>query len=548
MHQEILGALRVLRRRYRWVVAVDRFLEFAFALTLLTGTLLLADRIAYELRLAEIHAARPAHVAAAFGLALGLAALAAPVAALVRRVPADGLAWRADKVLAADERILTSLEVARDGGSGFAPLLLAQTAEALRRADPRRIFPALPLGYRWGIGLAIGVGAFLAAFPARPHAPPPVAGFAVTPARGPAPLRVVAEDLSQGRIRERTWDFGDGTEVEGPLRTDHLYKVPGKYMVRLTVSGPGGSDTRTLDAPVEVLDPSAPFADFTVEPRKGRAPLDVRFRNYSRNAGRFAWSFGDGTTSTERDPVHRYEAPGLYTVALEARGESAADPIERRDLIKVVGPDAPLAAFRAFPTRGEAPLDVAFEDGTTGIAKEWEWDFGDRTPGADRTARERNPRHVYKMPGRYTVRLRVRGPGGVDTAVRVGYIEVFGDGSGGGGSGGGGPDERGLEPGKGGTPPPEGPPGKLFGDTPERPPVEFEDQTVKGRPSGEGMVEKEKNVYTGEQPSGAGGTPKTYGSVYGDYRRAAEDAMNREQVPPLLRDYVKRYFDRIRPR
>ena len=541
MQQEVLRILRTLGRRYRWVVGVDLFLEYAFVLTSAAGGLLLLDRLAYEFRVAELHASRPGSVVATLGIALGVAAIAAILAATARRVPQAGLAWRADKTLGSDERVLTALEMAGDGASGFAPLLLAQTAEALRRADPRRVFPALPVGYRWGTALALAVGAFLAAFPARPHVPPPVANFSVTPARGPAPLRVVAEDLSQGRIRERAWDFGDGTEIRGLLRTEHTYATPGRYTVKLTVEGPGGSDTRALEAPIEVLDPAAVFADFTAAPRKGRAPLEVRFRNFSKNAGKFAWNFGDKGASSEKDPLHRYEAPGLYTVALVATGESGSDRVERRGFITVVGPDAPLADFRGFPTRGEAPLEVSFEDKTTGVATEWEWDFGDRTPGAERTAKTRNPSHVYRMPGRYTVRLWVKGPGGDDTAVRVRYIEVNGDGSGGGG-GGGAEEESAAEQ---VAPPAGAPPGKLFGDPPERPDVELEDHSVKGRPTGDNLVEKEKKVYTGEK--GAGGEGRPYENVYGEYRRAAEDAMNREQIPPLLRDYVKRYFDRIRP-
>ncbi len=546
--QEVVRVVESLRRRYRWVVGVDLFLEYAFVLTAAAGALLLLDRIAYELQFADLHATRWSHVAAALGTALGIAAAASACAALARRVPEAGLAWRADKVLGSDERVLTALENRGNGTSGFVPLLVAQAAESLRRADPRRIFPAIPVGYRWGTILALAVGAVLAAVPARPHAPPPVAGFSVTPARGPAPLRVIVEDLSQGRIRERTWDFGDGTQVEGLLSAGHVYTAPGKYIVRLTVTGPGGSDTLALDRPVEVLAPNAPFADFSAEPRKGRAPLEVRFVNFSKNAGRFAWSFGDGKSSAEKNPLHRYEAPGLYSVALEARGEEGADRMVRRAFIKVVGPDAPLADFRAYPRRGDAPLEVAFEDRTTGRATEWEWDFGDRTPGAARESRERNPAHVYRMPGRYTVRLRVKGPGGEDMATRDRYIEVFGDGAAGGGGGGGGG-------GSGGPPPdPVAPmgaddsPGKLFDTPPERPDVTLEDQTVKGRPTGDALVEKEKRVYTGEKGGTAGGAAPTYENVYGEYRRAAEDAMNREQIPPLLRDYVKRYFDRIRPR
>lgn len=44
----------------------------------------------------------------------------------------------------------------------------------------------------------------------------------------------------------------------------------------------------------------------------------VVFQNTSRNASRFEWSFGDGTTSKEKSPEYTYAAPGNYTVTLTA--------------------------------------------------------------------------------------------------------------------------------------------------------------------------------------------------------------------------------------
>src|SRR5262245_29331763 len=120
MQEEVVRIVDTLRRRYRWVVGLDLFLEFAFVLSAAAGALLLLDRLAYELQLADLNASRAAHVAAAFGTALGVAALAAAGAALARHIPEAGLAWRADKVLGSDERVLTALENG-GGASGFGP-------------------------------------------------------------------------------------------------------------------------------------------------------------------------------------------------------------------------------------------------------------------------------------------------------------------------------------------------------------------------------------------------------------------------------------------
>lgn len=47
---------------------------------------------------------------------------------------------------------------------------------------------------------------------------------------------------------------------------------------------------------------------------------EIRFTNSSENAESFSWDFGDGTKSTEKDPVKTYSAAGTYTVSLKAVG------------------------------------------------------------------------------------------------------------------------------------------------------------------------------------------------------------------------------------
>jgi PKD repeat protein len=47
----------------------------------------------------------------------------------------------------------------------------------------------------------------------------------------------------------------------------------------------------------------------------------VAFRDLSYgNIKSWKWDFGDGTTSTEQNPQHRYEKPGEYVVVLYVEG------------------------------------------------------------------------------------------------------------------------------------------------------------------------------------------------------------------------------------
>jgi PKD repeat protein len=85
--------------------------------------------------------------------------------------------------------------------------------------------------------------------------------------------------------------------------------------------------------------PLAPVADFAAAPTSGDTPLAVTFTDQSQNQpSRWAWDFGDGTTSTLQNPLHTYDAAGTYTVRLTASNYTGSDTITRTDLVVTVPP------------------------------------------------------------------------------------------------------------------------------------------------------------------------------------------------------------------
>ena len=88
---------------------------------------------------------------------------------------------------------------------------------------------------------------------------------------------------------------------------------------------------------------------------------------------------------------------------------------------EITGPIAPQADFTASPSSGDAPLEVAFTNQSSGDITSWSWDFTDNgTPDST----DQNPVHTYLDPGPYTVTLTVTGPAGTDTLTRADYITV----------------------------------------------------------------------------------------------------------------------------
>jgi len=146
----------------------------------------------------------------------------------------------------------------------------------------------------------------------------PVANFGASPTSGSAPLTVAFTDLSTGGPTSWQWSFGDGgtSTLQNP---SHNYASAGAYDVRLTATNGSGSNTYTRSALVQVSAPVPPTADFSGTPLTGTTPLAVAFTDLSTGgATGWQWSFGDGGTSTVRNPSHTYAAAGSFEVTLTA--------------------------------------------------------------------------------------------------------------------------------------------------------------------------------------------------------------------------------------
>jgi PKD repeat protein len=117
------------------------------------------------------------------------------------------------------------------------------------------------------------------------------------------------------------WDFGDGNTGTGedPL---HTYAAAGAYDVTVTATNSAGSDEVTKTSYIIVL-PSSSIA-FSATPLSGTRPLTVAFKDESADAVKWAWDFGDGTTSDEENPTKVYANVGTYDVSLEIEDSTGA--------------------------------------------------------------------------------------------------------------------------------------------------------------------------------------------------------------------------------
>ena len=148
--------------------------------------------------------------------------------------------------------------------------------------------------------------------------PQPTAGF-TGGGDGCAPLTVSFTNTSLGGLTYQ-WNFGDGgtSSADNPVYT---YNVPGTYTVTLTAFGLGGAVNTVSLVNIVVVHPQA-SAFFVLQPDEVLVPSQPVFTyNLSANASSYWWDFGDGSTSTEENPVHYYASAGVYDVMLIANNE-----------------------------------------------------------------------------------------------------------------------------------------------------------------------------------------------------------------------------------
>jgi uncharacterized repeat protein (TIGR01451 family) len=206
---------------------------------------------------------------------------------------------------------------------------------------------------------------------------------------------VVFTNTTVGTNLTYLWSFGDGITSTAANPT-HVYAAAGDYAVTLTASGACG--TSVAAHTVVVSEPTV--AGFT-----SNTPVclgtDAVFTNTSTGTSpAFLWSFGDGGTSTETNPIHTYATAGDFTVDLLATnscGQSSA-----QQTFHVFAPIAN-AGFTWMPPTPLVNEDVTFTaTASSELPLTYAWAFGDGNTGSGPVVV-----HAYAAAGNYDVVLTV---------------------------------------------------------------------------------------------------------------------------------------------
>lgn len=186
-----------------------------------------------------------------------------------------------------------------------------------------------------------------------------------------------------GEIVKYEWDWeSDGTcdEVTTDPVVEHTFDRAGTYQVTLRVTDDKGA-TATTTQTVVVVEKKPPVVDFAFSPPSPSILDTVQFIDRSTDPDgsitSWQWDFGNGTTSTERNPTHRYRKKGTFTVTLRVTDDDGL-AAEAKKEIQVV--NLPPKAFFAFePGEPQAGQEVTFNasgsEDPDGEIVRYAWDF-----------------------------------------------------------------------------------------------------------------------------------------------------------------------------
>jgi hypothetical protein len=190
---------------------------------------------------------------------------------------------------------------------------------------------------------------------ARPPAGPatPQAATASLPAVGPTPTEVSPPPHETGQgldTSRRSNDAGVPTSTDTPPRrtptpTDAPPRRPPPPEATPTASPRPVTQPPATPLPPTPRPPTpAPVTSPTPSPtHEPEEPVQVafdwtsvgpaiKFHDRSRGAASRTWRFGDGTSSTERNPWHTFPRPGTYDVTLEIVGRDGSHHSMTRDV------------------------------------------------------------------------------------------------------------------------------------------------------------------------------------------------------------------------
>lgn len=237
----------------------------------------------------------------------------------------------------------------------------------------------------------------------------PTASFRFSPTTPAVNQKVTFSDTSTNAPTTWSWTFGDGgtSTLKNP---SHTFATVGSFKVTLKASNASGSHTMSQTVIVRII----PKASFTFSPSAPVTGQSVTFTDTSTGTPTtWSWTFGDGGSSTLKNPTHTFNTVGSFKVTLKVTNVLGSNTVINTVIVKAAG-SVPKASFTFSPEAPVLSKAVVFTDTSTGNPTAWSWTFGDNT-----SSTSQKPSHTYSKTGTFTVTLKVTNNYGSNTVSRT---------------------------------------------------------------------------------------------------------------------------------
>jgi gliding motility-associated-like protein len=235
-----------------------------------------------------------------------------------------------------------------------------------------------------------------------------------------------ASSIASGTIANYGWRVSDNTgnfnfstalvSVNNALA--QTFATAGTYNVRLIVTSASGcSDSATKSVTVN----ANPTAVINVNPGSNQICIYETFTFTSTGSiagsgaiSNYAWTFGDGSTSSAANPaIKSYANPGSYTVTLTITNSNGCTNFTSKTV--TVNPK-PVVNFSASNVCFGYTMNFT-DASTTGASSTYLWNFGDPASGVSNTSPTQNTSHNFTTAGTYNVKLVVTNATGCKDSV-----------------------------------------------------------------------------------------------------------------------------------
>lgn len=213
-------------------------------------------------------------------------------------------------------------------------------------------------------------------------------------------------NLHRGFAGSKRSDWPSGTMVAASVMAEHHNSIKDAIIkIQKFIGKKENPDSDSLNNKLKSLENKhlSPKPNFRAYPTKGSPPLTIKFQNFSNNeAIRFLWDFGDGTTSTEKNPSHTYLSEGDFTVKLNLIMSTGAQGITtKKDYINISIEDVSPFFYAKLIGTDINGTTYEFIDQTNGEIKARYWVFGDGTNISSENPYEHSVRHTYTSNGKF---------------------------------------------------------------------------------------------------------------------------------------------------